>query len=210
MAWGTVVLTARVATNNSTVPQFADDGTDITVVTLNPRELLSGTFIVDFTGTTDDVDCIVYGGQLITSGTADAGSATTTLDLNTAGGTPLATSALNDDDLISMVCVITGGAAEGDIRMITDFDGTTNDRITVANNWSTTTDNTSVYSIYSISPIIGPITISVDQDPSLGDMNSVTFQVVGHKYVLFAAYQPGGTTDTHNFQVAYEIDGVSA
>ena len=207
-SWGTVGLTQRKTTNSSTIPQFATNGTDVVVVSLNPRELVVLTYIVDFTGTTDDVICRVNSGTLITSGTADAGSATNTLDLATAGGTPITTATLDDDDLIGMTVIITGGAAEGDIRMITDFDGTTNDRITVANNFSTTTDNTSTYSIYAFSPILS-WRMPVDQDPSLLDNTTKTIKVTGYDYLAFSAYQ-SGTTDTHNFQVAYRKDGLTA
>jgi len=208
MAYATVVKTEEVATNNTTTPQFADDGTDITIVEPAPREGLTAVFNIDFTGTTDDVEVRVYGGIEVTSGTADGGAAST-IDLNTAGGTPLATSTFADDELIGHLIVLTGGPGEGDIRMITDWDGTTNDRATVATAFSATPTSSTTYRIFDLG-VIQAFTIIADEDPSQGDLNSVSTFILGYPEVLFAAFQPGGTTDTHQFRVTYRLDGISA
>jgi hypothetical protein len=72
------------------------------------------------------------------TGTATSGSATNTITLTATSAT--------DDFYIGQPLTITGGASSGDVRVITDYVGSTK-VATVDKNWTTTTDNTSTYSI---------------------------------------------------------------
>lgn len=76
----------------------------------------------------------------IVEGTATAGGASTLDDT---------AKLLHDDDAFNgMEIYIHTGTSSGDARRVTDFDGTTNDRITVASAWSSTPDTTSQYEIH--------------------------------------------------------------
>lgn len=76
----------------------------------------------------------------IVEGTATAGGAATLDDT---------AKLLHDDDAFNgMEIYIHTGTSSGDARRVTDFDGTTNDRVTVASNWSSTPDTTSQYEIH--------------------------------------------------------------
>lgn len=206
MARDTVAISAVLSLTTSDQP--FDDGTDVLVLPVGgiagARERILGNVNIETNGTTDDVTITVLAGYKVTSGTADAGSATNTLDLATAGGTPIATADLTDDSLNDMYAIIDGGAAQGDFRKITDFDGTTNDRITVDSNWSTTTDNTSQYSIYSLAKVDGGVV-----DVSVDDPLTFPIDVEGPEVVVVLA-KVGGSTDTVKASLTHEGDGVAA
>ena len=80
--------------------------------------------------------CIHYG-------TADAGGATY-LDLETA------TASAVDDYYNATLLITTGGAGKGQKKLITDYEGTTNQRATVDSAWTSAVDNTTTYEIHRI------------------------------------------------------------
>lgn len=82
----------------------------------------------------------VIGDTAFTSGTADSGTASTLTDAALTYG--------NRATLIGSLIKITGGAGNGDVRKITEFN-TGTDTITANSNFSATIDATSTYEIYN-------------------------------------------------------------
>jgi len=85
-------------------------------------------------------------------GTADAGAATT-IDLETGVASTV------DDYYNDMMIVLTGGIGKGQKRLITDYEGSTNQRVTVDSTWVVTPDATTTYEIHRI--IFDPILSSL-------------------------------------------------
>jgi hypothetical protein len=91
------------------------------------------------TEATADKDEILNAQGLLTTGTMQAGSTSTTAVLASA-------ETFTDDQLNGTEIIIIGGTGVGQSRMITDYVGTS-DTATVNKAWATQVDNTSVYVI---------------------------------------------------------------
>ena len=202
MAWGTRT-DSDILTVDADFEAFVE-ASDPLLITLNPREIVSITFHVDASDTTDDLEIeILQGHQLSTGNTLDGLTTTSDFELDTA-----ADGFSTDDDMNGLyIAFITSGSSRGVVRLIIDSVAS-DDGVVPTHAVITTTAAGDPYALYKMSAfrfIMDPQT-TTSSDAQNND--SITVDARNGQYVLIVA-RADGATSTHRVRVSYQVDGVS-
>ena len=202
MAWGTRT-DSDILTVDADFEAFVE-ASDPLLITLNPREIVSITFHVDASDTTDDLEIeILQGHQLSTGNTLDGLTTTSDFELDTA-----ADGFSTDDDMNGLyIAFITSGSSRGVVRLIIDSVAS-DDGVVPTHAVITTTAAGDPYALYKMSAfrfIMDPQT-TTSSDAQNND--SITADARNGRYILIVA-RADGATSTHRVRVSYQVDGVS-
>ncbi len=204
MAWGAFLSSETLTVDGDFEAYQVAGGGAAVVIQLGPLETAVLNFnIASVVGEVDDLEIQILQGTRISSGnTYDAAGATTTVDIDTAADTQ------PDDYYIGMYHRPTTGGEIADVRLITDYDGTTNDRLTLDHAMvgsPSSGEGYEIFQMHGISFIITAETVPIDADPQNA---KITVNGQAGEFVIARAKRTG-TTDAHKTVMTYQLNGVS-
>lgn len=181
--------------------EFFTDGTDAIVIALTVKETINLYFNLDAAGEVDDLEVIVYGLQLISTGNGlDGATADDDLELDTAAdGQAL------DDFHIGWIIIMTSGDEQGEGRLIVDSVAA-DDGVNLSHSLSGQPSAAETYDLYR-AIVLSSFQITAETAPTSDLPQHGGVKITGHPLIAVAARATGGT-DAHIAWMSYEGDGV--